>query len=47
MRKIGAEAEAIAALYLTKLGYKIIGQNINYRFGELDIVARDKQICIC
>lgn len=46
MRKLGSQAEALAAAYLTKLGYKIIAQNINYRFGELDIVARDKQILV-
>lgn len=46
VRKLGCQAEALAAAYLVKRGYKIIGQNINYRFGELDIVARDKHVLV-
>jgi len=46
VRKLGAEAEALAAAYVTKLGYKIIGQNVSYPFGELDIVAKDKQVLV-
>jgi putative endonuclease len=46
VKKLGAEAEALAAAYLVKIGYKIIAQNINYRFGELDIIAFDKQTLV-
>ena len=46
MRKVGQEAEAIAVSYLSRLGYKILGQNITYTFGELDIIARDQDILV-
>ena len=42
-RIVGNEKEELAALYLTKSGYEILDRNYWCRFGELDIVARDRK----
>ncbi|WP_237228645.1 YraN family protein [Rubinisphaera sp. JC750] len=42
----GARGEKHAARYLRRLGLKIIGRNVHNRFGELDIVARDRDCII-
>ncbi len=42
----GDWGEEIAAKYLAKIGYKIIERNYRNRFGEIDIVAREKEV-IC
>jgi len=39
-RKIGGEAEEVAAKYLESKGYKIVEKNYNCSFGEIDIIAR-------
>lgn len=44
--KRGIDAEGLAAAFLERKGYKIIERNIRYPFGELDIIARDKEICV-
>lgn len=36
----GREGEAIAARYLKKKGYVIVGQNYSCRFGEIDLIAK-------
>ncbi len=41
-RSIGNTGEAAAANYLQSLGWKIIGQHLHYRFGEIDILAEAK-----
>jgi putative endonuclease len=41
-RKIGVDAESIAADFLTKQGFKILEKNFKTKVGELDIIARDK-----
>lgn len=38
---LGAKGEAIAAEYLTGLGYRIIARNWRSREGELDLIAHD------
>lgn len=38
----GIEAEKVAVEYLKKSGYKIIEKNFHSRFGEIDIIAKDK-----
>ena len=40
-RAVGSRYEAEAAVFLEKLGYKILEQNYRDRLGEIDIVARD------
>ncbi len=42
-RSTGAEAEAYAERYLIAQGWKILGRNLHYRFGEIDILAQDKE----
>ena len=43
---IGNFGEEIATKYLEKQKYKILDRNYNTKFGELDIVALDKD-CLC
>lgn len=40
--EVGRLGEDIAAEYLKKKGYRIKGRNIRERFGEIDILAKDK-----
>ncbi|MBQ7956601.1 MAG: YraN family protein [Clostridia bacterium] len=42
----GLEGEEKAARYLKKQGYKIIGKNFQTRFGEIDIIAENKEYII-
>lgn len=39
-RQTGDFYEDLAAIYLKKRGLEILGRNITFKFGELDIVAR-------
>lgn len=41
-KNLGFGGERAAALFLVKKGYKIIDQNLNFGFGEIDILAEDK-----
>jgi putative endonuclease len=41
--KTGQLGEEIARKYLKKKGYKILEQNAKNKFGEIDIVAKDKK----
>lgn len=47
IKKIGSAGEKIAADYLEQNGYEIIStnfqNNIGYRVGEIDIIAREKK----
>src|SRR5688500_14500824 len=38
-RQSGGQAEAYVCIYLEQLGWKILGRNMHYRFGEVDILA--------
>jgi putative endonuclease len=40
-REIGREAEDAAARYLARAGLRIIGRNVRFREGEIDLVCRD------
>ena len=42
----GAWGEAVAAEYLRKKGYKIIGAQYRTRFGEIDIIAENKTFLV-
>jgi putative endonuclease len=42
--KQGSVFEKIAAEYLQKQGLEIVAQNVNLKFAELDIVAKDKDV---
>jgi putative endonuclease len=39
---VGKKAEELAASYLAKTGFEILEKNFRTRWGEIDIVARDK-----
>lgn len=43
---IGNKGESQAGKYLKKLGYKIISRNFFSHFGEIDIIAQDKNCTV-
>ena len=43
---LGAFGEAVAAEYLRKKRYEILGMNYRCRLGELDIIARQKDTIV-
>ena len=45
-KSTGNEGEEAAASFLIKLKYKILGRNINLKFGEVDILAEDKKTIV-
>lgn len=45
-REIGHLAENLAIEALKKKGYQILESNFANRFGEIDIIARDKNILV-
>lgn len=40
LKDFGDEGEEMAANYLVRNGFKIVGRNIKYKTGEIDIIAR-------
>lgn len=40
-RQLGTNGEAAAARFLEGLGYHVIGRNVRFRAGEIDLIARD------
>lgn len=40
---IGFEGEELVVRYLKGMGYSILGRNIRKKFGEIDILARDRK----
>ncbi len=45
-RLLGKSSENQAALFLEKLGFKIIARNVTFAFGELDLVAKDGETLV-
>jgi putative endonuclease len=46
-RKVGQQAEELAAEFLVSQGYVVVERNFTCRFGELDLVAlRDGLVCV-
>ncbi len=43
---LGRRGEALAADYLTKIGFKILERNLRTRYGEIDLVCLDRQIIV-
>lgn len=41
--ELGAKGESAACLFLERKGYRIIGRNVWYPWGELDIVAQSPE----
>ena len=46
LRKIGAEGEDAAAQFLLGQGYSILERNFATKFGEIDLIAREKNILV-
>jgi putative endonuclease len=46
LRELGAAGEAAAAAWLEGNGYEIIARNVRTRFGELDLVARQRGVLV-
>ncbi len=44
--KLGQRGEDLAAVYLQKKGYKIIQRNYKTQIGEIDIIARDRDVLV-
>lgn len=42
----GAWGEALAAQYLEKKGYKLLAANYRCRFGEIDLIVRDRKYLV-
>ena len=42
----GAWGESLAARYLKRKRYKILGQNFSCRFGEIDIIAENRDFLV-
>jgi len=45
-RSTGRAAEEVAARTLQKKGYSILERNFSNRFGEIDIIARDRDTLV-
>lgn len=40
---LGKSGEELAEKYLKKIGYEIIGKNFRTKYGEIDIIAKEKK----
>lgn len=45
-RKVGSNAEDLACNYLTSKNFKILERNFFSRYGEIDIIALDKETTV-
>ena len=45
-RAVGACFEELAARYLEKQGYSILERNFSSRYGEIDLIAKDKDTIV-
>lgn len=45
-RQLGTSGEAAAARFLEDQGYRILGRNVRFRAGELDLVALDGETVV-
>lgn len=45
-KELGNRGEQIAVELLTKKGFEIIEQNYHYGHGEIDIIAKDKNVLV-
>lgn len=45
-RAVGSKAEDLACNYLKSLGFKILERNFYIRGGEIDIIAKEKDILV-
>ncbi len=45
-REKGAQSEEIAAQYLKEKGYRILQRNFRWKGGEIDIIARQRDLIV-
>ena len=45
-KKLGIQGEKLALNYLKKLGYRFIDRNYSCRFGEIDLILKDKKTLV-
>lgn len=45
-KALGSKGEELAVQYLKKKGYKVIERNYRCQWGEIDLIARDKETLI-
>ncbi len=45
-RVTGRQGEDLAAIHLKEKGYEILERNFSNKFGEIDIIARDKNVLV-
>ncbi|GKX31730.1 UPF0102 protein [Vallitalea longa] len=45
-RAVGSKGEEIATRFLIEKGYRILDRNYRCRFGEIDIIGRDKNYLV-
>lgn len=46
LRELGAEGEEAAVQFLKKQGYVILERNFSTKFGEIDLIAREKNTLV-
>ena len=46
LSELGAKAESIAVAHLKKKGYRILEKNLRTRLGEIDVLARQKDVLV-
>ncbi len=46
IHKIGRRGEKIAARFLRRAGYRVLGRNLHFGKNELDIVAKNRQYIV-
>jgi putative endonuclease len=45
-RRLGARGEELAARHLEARGFEVVERNFRTRYGELDIIARDRRFLV-
>ncbi len=45
-RQVGGRGEEIAAGYLQRKGYELLSRNYSTRYGEIDLICRDKGVLV-
>jgi putative endonuclease len=43
---VGSNGESLACSFLERIGYEILERNYHSRFGEIDIIAKDKDCLV-
>lgn len=46
MKNLGREGEELATAFLRQKGYTVLEKNYKTRFGEIDIIAKDRDVFV-